>query len=402
MRVLLRLVLLGLVIATASSPRALADPAAPARDPAAVKLAKQYVDAGLAAQEAHDYDTAIALYSRAYQLVPHPLLIFNLAQAHRLAGHPDEALVLYQQYLAKGPSGAQATIARGLVAALLERQAKKQRAVAAAERAAEAAERSPAAVESPRKDADKVDPPGEPAAGRPADAVEQQPEPPAADRAASTGAIVIVARNQADDSIPRGAVLVDDERRGELVHGKLVVSQLADGRHTVAIEARGYQRFEHTATVRGGEKTRLDAELVDAPPVRSAWKWVLGTSLGVTLSSAGFTTYAWSRTRDLAHGISAEHPVSSSNCGQSPAALGLSSGDAERFEQACAWTSRQKVGVLVTSVALAVSAVSLVMVLRDTGTPEPGAMATRGTRHEVAIAPIVAPGAGGASLSVTW
>src|SRR5262245_40889355 len=55
--------------------------------PANAKLravAKSYVDAGLAAQSAGDYDTAITFYVKAYDLVPHPTLLFNIAQAHRL------------------------------------------------------------------------------------------------------------------------------------------------------------------------------------------------------------------------------------------------------------------------------------------------------------------------------
>src|ERR1041384_6239867 len=60
-----------------------------------VQAAKTYVDAGLVAQKAGDYDTAIQLFTKAYELVPHPVLLFNMAQAHRLAGRIDRALTLY-------------------------------------------------------------------------------------------------------------------------------------------------------------------------------------------------------------------------------------------------------------------------------------------------------------------
>src|SRR5262249_54217758 len=76
-RVLWRLVMLGRVMLAIGQVRALAQPA-PAADK--TKVAKQYVDAGLAAQGTGDYDTALTMYSKAYQLVPHPLLIFNMAQ----------------------------------------------------------------------------------------------------------------------------------------------------------------------------------------------------------------------------------------------------------------------------------------------------------------------------------
>src|SRR5215475_9694024 len=131
----LRLALLGLVVATAGYSQALADPPTPESDYATVRLAKKYADMGIAAQEAHDYETAIKMFTKAYRAVRHPLLIFDLAQAHRLAGHADKALALYQRYLTEEPDSAQAHIARQFVKTLLARQA--------GQRTAHAAERTP-------------------------------------------------------------------------------------------------------------------------------------------------------------------------------------------------------------------------------------------------------------------
>src|SRR5689334_12813063 len=50
--------------------------------------ARKLVDEGIAAQNAKDYDKAIALFLKAFSLDPHPILLFNVAQAHRLAGCP--------------------------------------------------------------------------------------------------------------------------------------------------------------------------------------------------------------------------------------------------------------------------------------------------------------------------
>src|SRR5262249_27001678 len=133
----LRLALLGLVVATAGYSQALADPPTPESDYATVRLAKQYADMGIAAQEAHDYETAIKMFTKADRAVRHPLLIFDLAQAHRLAGHADKALALYQRYLTEEPDSAQAHIAREFVKTLLARQADKQRTAHAAERTPE-------------------------------------------------------------------------------------------------------------------------------------------------------------------------------------------------------------------------------------------------------------------------
>ncbi|HEX2691139.1 MAG TPA: tetratricopeptide repeat protein [Kofleriaceae bacterium] len=113
MRVLLRLVLLGSIL-TVGPVRVLAEPAL-AADKAKEKVARQYVDAGIAAQNSGDYDTAIIFYSKAFELVPRPVLMFNMAQAHRLAGRNDQALELYARYLARDPKGSQAQTASDLV-----------------------------------------------------------------------------------------------------------------------------------------------------------------------------------------------------------------------------------------------------------------------------------------------
>ena len=82
------------------------------------QIAKRYVDAGLAAQGASDYDTAVTFYTKAYELVPHPVLLFNMAQANRLAGRASIALDLYRRYVAAEPNGPQAKTARAHIARL--------------------------------------------------------------------------------------------------------------------------------------------------------------------------------------------------------------------------------------------------------------------------------------------
>jgi tetratricopeptide (TPR) repeat protein len=86
-------------------------------------VARQYVDDGLAAQSRGDYDTAVALYTKAYEIIPHPVLLFDIAQAHRLAGHIEQAEVFYQRFLATGPSGPEAQLARDLLAEMQTRRA---------------------------------------------------------------------------------------------------------------------------------------------------------------------------------------------------------------------------------------------------------------------------------------
>jgi tetratricopeptide (TPR) repeat protein len=117
------------------------------------KLAKQYVDSGLAAQAAGDYDTALTFYSKAYEQVPHPLLLFNMAQVHRLAGRATEARDLYLKYLEAEPQGVQARTARDWLAVLegqISAETRKANEARRAEEArkAEAARKADAAREA--------------------------------------------------------------------------------------------------------------------------------------------------------------------------------------------------------------------------------------------------------------
>ena len=115
------------------------------------QVAKQYVEAGLAAQSAGDYDAAVTFYSKAYELVPHPTLIFNLAQAHRLAGRIELALSLYRRYLAEEPNGPQAKTARELVGEIEAHKADEARLAETARKADDArkADEARRAAEAP-------------------------------------------------------------------------------------------------------------------------------------------------------------------------------------------------------------------------------------------------------------
>ena len=113
-----------------------------------VAAAKQYVDAGLAAQKSGDYATAIEMYEKANELAPHPVLFFNMAQAHRLASgavhdkdsvaaaqHRDAARELYRKFLDSKPEGDLEVTARGWLAKLDQQWADENPKEEAARRA---------------------------------------------------------------------------------------------------------------------------------------------------------------------------------------------------------------------------------------------------------------------------
>ena len=78
----------------------LASTVARADDPVAARL---HYKEGTKAFDLGLYDKAIAEYMTAYQAVNDPALLYNLAQAHRLAGHPRDALRFYRVYLQRLP-----------------------------------------------------------------------------------------------------------------------------------------------------------------------------------------------------------------------------------------------------------------------------------------------------------
>jgi tetratricopeptide (TPR) repeat protein len=65
--------------------------------------AKRHFVKGTKAYEIGAYDEAIKEYGEAYRLIDDPALLYNLGQAHRLAGHTTEALRAYRMFLLKLP-----------------------------------------------------------------------------------------------------------------------------------------------------------------------------------------------------------------------------------------------------------------------------------------------------------
>jgi tetratricopeptide (TPR) repeat protein len=61
--------------------------------------AKDHWERGTKFYDIGKYDDAIKEFEAAYEAKSDPAFLYNLAQSHRLAGHPNEALRLYRTYL---------------------------------------------------------------------------------------------------------------------------------------------------------------------------------------------------------------------------------------------------------------------------------------------------------------
>lgn len=95
---------LALVLATATV--AVAQPAPPPPAEEQVARARQLYLEGKSHYDVGDYAKAIEIWKRAYVLSNAPMLLFNIAQAHRLSGDCATALKVYASYEreAKNPS----------------------------------------------------------------------------------------------------------------------------------------------------------------------------------------------------------------------------------------------------------------------------------------------------------
>ncbi|HEU4729165.1 MAG TPA: tetratricopeptide repeat protein [Kofleriaceae bacterium] len=382
MRMLRCLVLLGVMVTVLAPARVDAQPATPAEK---ASVASHYKDAGLAAQNSGDYDTAIMFFTKAYELVPHPLFLFHMAQAHRLAGRIRQAIALFSEFLAKAPDHPQARVARDQIAELEQLQAKKARLADAARKARpwSGDGEAPPAVGDPDDDDHEGD-----------------------------GTLIVDIRDQAGAALDGGAVIVDGTPRGRLSRGRLIVAGIGRGRHRVAIEANGYRRFDQPVEVHYGEQVALEARLSEDRPPPSAdprlrWKIALGSSAAVVVAGGLFTVYASDKERtarrDFKQMGGQPNQLDSGDCGKSRQQileeLGATSINFDAFQSACRWHTVSQVSLIVGGVGIVGIAVSLIMLTRDDDPPPTRA---RQSRHSVAVAPLLAPGSAGASFSVTW
>ena len=98
-----------LVALAAAAPMAYADDTlSPERIP---QKARELAEKGRAYHDAGEYMKAVAAFKEAYVLAPSPGLLFNIAQAYRLAGDCDDAAWMYRRFLDSNPGEASRALA---------------------------------------------------------------------------------------------------------------------------------------------------------------------------------------------------------------------------------------------------------------------------------------------------
>jgi PEGA domain len=238
------------------------------------------------------------------------------------------------------------------------------------------------------------------------------------DRPGGSGSLIVRATTESGGELRGAKVIVDEEPKGELVGGKLTVTGIAEGRHTVAIEAPGFRRFEEIITVHGGEQVPVNARLLDKAPIQgsppaaprersSAWKYVFWTSVAVGIVGGGFSGYAYYQQGQLVDEVV---PMSGAAIGPSdcsdrgPAKSRLPDPGKLKLDELCTWHNRHVYSGWGTGIVAGSAAIlSGYMWYRNTRQPrgERTARVGRG-RPEVAIVPVVSLDGGGAALSMTW
>jgi tetratricopeptide (TPR) repeat protein len=126
-----------------------ADPvaAAPKRPPASTaearqeKLARAHFDRAEKAFNLGRFDEALTEYQSAYEALPLPAFVFNIAQCHRNLGNGDKAVFFYQRFLSLQPDAPNRSVVEELIAEqnkhLQERKAAEAATFAPPELAAE-------------------------------------------------------------------------------------------------------------------------------------------------------------------------------------------------------------------------------------------------------------------------
>jgi tetratricopeptide (TPR) repeat protein len=168
------------------------------------KDARRIYDEATAAFGLGRYAEAAEKYEAAFSLRPDPALLYNAAQAYRLAGNHKRALELYRNYVRLYPEGMNAAEARSHVAALKKALDEEAAAAAAPPAVAPAPPRAFAPAPAAATPPPPMAPPAATAMPPPVETRPAAPLPPAPPPPASDANVAMVSRptSQGDEQKP--------------------------------------------------------------------------------------------------------------------------------------------------------------------------------------------------------
>jgi hypothetical protein len=228
-------------------------------------------------------------------------------------------------------------------------------------------------------------------------------------------------------NVDRGTILLNNVEQGNIVNNRGEVPNLADGKYKLAIEAKGYQRWEadEQITIRGGETTTQEATLkevkgevptklcdpsvstcentVTDAPSTAKWKVMMIAGLVVAGGSTGLLVFSNSQIHSAELGLcsgshdKAHDPTCMKTGNQSDL---LKQGD--RYQTA----SYVAGGLIVAGVT--VGAIGLIKGFIVTGSKEKQAAGNttvgqrQRKRSSFEVTPVVGPQGAGATLRFDW
>ena len=112
-----RLLVLAAALLSATAQAAPKRPPAPAaHDPKQEKVARAHFDRAEKAFNLGNFDAALAGYQAAYEALPLPAFLFNIAQCHRNLRNREQAVFFYQRYLSLAPDAPNRGVVQELIA----------------------------------------------------------------------------------------------------------------------------------------------------------------------------------------------------------------------------------------------------------------------------------------------
>jgi PEGA domain len=252
----------------------------------------------------------------------------------------------------------------------------------------------------------------------------------------TTGGTVAIKAN-----IDRGTVLVDGDAKGTLTSGSLTLPGIAEGRHTLAVEAPSYQRYETQITVRNDETLQQSVTMVEMSSLpkkttsasagesisregtvgtsskSNIWKPVFYGTAVVEAGAIGFAVFELLEGKSNARKIDQKGDfartvgaLTNHDCTNKPDKFtefksnNPTNLDVKRYEDACTNWKFQKVGWVATGVVGAALIGSFYMAFMRDREPTETRTANGGhkKRRELAITPVITPDGGGATLRFDW
>ncbi|MBS1119340.1 MAG: hypothetical protein H6Q90_1568 [Deltaproteobacteria bacterium] len=228
-------------------------------------------------------------------------------------------------------------------------------------------------------------------------------------------------------NVDRGTILLDGKESGNIVNKRGEVPNLTDGRYTLAVEAQGYKRWEadQQVTIRGGETTTADANLVEMKPgtvkfcdpavstcentttdapKTGLWKGMMFTGIALAAGGGGLWVFSFTKINDANDKLCGSLPYPCKNSDPS-----LSPSQRTKLEdQGNKYSTLSYVGGGAVAVGVIIGSIGVWKGYVAAGSREKQAAGSQTVgrsvrkRRSFAVTPVVSAQGAGATLRFDW